>query len=157
MSNPPRSPPKQIPNSERFTLRQGAKALVTSASKILLVREHHADGSPFWTLPGGGVHVHEDPVEALQRELDEELNCRASITDPVTRFWYAHESLTNTVSMYIVYECSLLSDPDPNPDEGVYDCRWVSPGALPSSTLPQVRQVCQHVSEFPVTATVTGD
>ncbi len=47
--------------SGQYRYRTGAKALVTSAAKVLLVRERHADGQPFWTLPGGGVHSHEAP------------------------------------------------------------------------------------------------
>ena len=127
----------------RFEPRSGAKALVTSGRSVLVVQERHADGSPFWTLPGGGVRDHECPTEGLRRELAEELDCRARIDDPVSRFWYAHDTLAATVSVYTVFDCSLLTEPAPNHDEGVFDARWAEPDDLPPATLPQVRYLCQ--------------
>lgn len=128
-----------------FEPRSGAKALVTSGRSVLVVQERHADGSPFWTLPGGGVRDHECPAEGLRRELAEELDCRARVDDPVSAFWYAHDSLAATVSVYTVFDCSLLTGPAPNHDEGVFDARWVEPDDLPPATLPQVRYLCQDV------------
>ncbi len=130
------------PLAGRFEPRTGAKALVTAEDAVLLVQERHADGSPFWTLPGGGVCDHECPAEGLERELVEELDCRARIDDPVSTFWYAHDSLAAPLSVYTVFDCSLLSEPAPNPDEGVFEAQWVEPEALPPATLPQVRYLC---------------
>ncbi|WP_324665984.1 NUDIX hydrolase [Haloarcula sediminis] len=130
------------PLTGRFEPRTGAKALVTGDDAVLLVKERHADGSSFWTLPGGGVCSHECPADGLKRELAEELDCRVRIDDPVSTFWYAHDSLAATVSVYTVFDCSLLSRPVPNHDEGVFDARWAEPDALPPATLPQVRYLC---------------
>jgi 8-oxo-dGTP diphosphatase len=135
-----------------FEPRTGAKALVTSDRAVLLVRERHGDGSPFWTLPGGGVCAHETPSEGLRRELVEELRCRAQVEDPVSTFWYAHDSVDETVSVYTVFECSLLSEPVPNPGEGVFESRWAHPESLPPATLPQVRYLCQSAVESPTAA-----
>lgn len=141
------------PLTGRFEPRPGAKALVTGGDAVLVVKERHADGSPFWTLPGGGVCPHECPIEGLRRELVEELDCRSRIDDPVSTFWYAHDSLDATVSVYTVFDCSLLSEPTPNPDEGVFDARWVEPDALPPATLPQVRFLCRDT----VASAAAGD
>ncbi len=127
----------------RFEPRTGAKALVTSDRAVLLVKEHHSDGTPFWTLPGGGVCPHETPVEGLHRELAEELDCHARVSGPVSTFWYAHGTLDASVSVYTVFDCSLLSEPAPNPDEGVFEAKWTEPDSLPSTTLPQVRYLCE--------------
>ena len=126
-------------------LRRGAKALVTASGSALLVRERHADGSPFWTLPGGGVHQEESTVSAVERELAEELCCRAVVAAPVTAFPYAHTSSPGRVSVYTVHECHLLSEPTPVATEGVYDLRWASRDSLPTRTLPQVRTVVEGV------------
>jgi len=129
----------------RFEPRTGAKALVTGDSAVLLVRERHSDGSPFWTLPGGGVRTHESHTEGLRRELLEELGCRARIADPLSTFWYAHDSHEAAVSTYAVFECSLHSTPTPNPAEGVFETRWIEPGECPPTTLPQVRYLCTQL------------
>lgn len=141
----------------RFRLRTGAKALVTSASKVLLVQEHHADGRPFWTLPGGGVHPDEPLARGLERELLEELDCQARIGAPVTQFWYVHESLDATVSRYTVFDCALVTDPSPDRSEGIAACRWVSPANLPPGTLPQVEHVCRQVADVPSSPIAADD
>jgi len=131
----------------RYAPRTGAKALVTSGRSVLLVRERHSDGTPFWTLPGGGVCTHETLREGLHRELLEELRCQANIADPVSTFWYAHDSLGEALSAYTVFDCALLSEPEPNHDEGVFESRWVEPDDLPPATLPQVRYLCDRAAD----------
>lgn len=120
-------------------LRPGAKALVQSSDSVLLVKEYHADGTPFWTLPGGGVQPTETSHEALQRELAEELGCRGAIREPVATVYYAHHSCSRTVSAYRVFDCRLLDPPVPNTAEGIRAVRWVGPESPPAHTLPQVR------------------
>lgn len=138
-----RSTPAPLPG--RFRRRRGAKALVTSGRRVLLVKERHADGTPFWTLPGGGVERHECPREGLRRELVEELHCRSRVSDAHTTFWYAHRSCDSTVTRYTVYDCSLLETPTPNGAEGIEAARWVDPTDPPTRTLPQVRVLCHSL------------
>lgn len=122
-------------------VRDGAKALVSRAGEILIVKETHADGSPFWTLPGGGIAAGETAVEGLQREIEEEIRTMATVREPVTAFVYKHRSRRDTLSRYTVYDCGLDSDPEPNPGEGILAHRWVDPMDPPGATLPQVRWV----------------
>jgi 8-oxo-dGTP diphosphatase len=116
------------------------KALVRAGDRVLLVRERHADGTAFWTLPGGGVEAGETHREALERELIEELGCRVGTAEPVDGFWYAHRSVS-AVSAYRVYRTRLRSTPNPNPEEGIERCRWVRPRRVPSRTLLGVTRV----------------
>lgn len=145
------------PPDGQFRLRYGAKALVTSASKVLLVQEHHADGRPFWTFPGGGVRPNERPEDGLTRELREELDCDVRIGTPVTQFWYVHESLEATVSRYTVFDCALVTDPTPDRTEGIAAYDWVSPARLPPGTLPQVQHVCRQATDLAATAVAAND
>lgn len=127
-------------------LRRGVKALVSTAGRVLLVKERHGDGSQFWTLPGGGVEPGESPARALRRELVEELQCRVEITERKTEFWYTHAS-DDRVSLYTVFECALTTVVSPNPVEGVLDYRWAKPADLPPSTLLQVRHLLENQDE----------
>jgi ADP-ribose pyrophosphatase YjhB (NUDIX family) len=47
-------------------------AILRRGSRILLVR-HEKHGREYWLLPGGGVDAGETLVQALERELGEEL------------------------------------------------------------------------------------
>lgn len=122
--------------------RFGAKAKITTEASVLLVKEQHADGSSFWTLPGGGLQSTEAPAAGLRREIAEELGCRVLIGEATGTFWYAYQSKRRTVSAYTVFECTLPS-PTANATEGVCECRWVAPNKFPPQTLPQVSFLCR--------------
>jgi len=115
--------------------REAAKALISTDDAVLLIKERHTGGTPFWTLPGGGVQ---------RRELCEELDCHVYVGDAVDTVWYAHRSDTACVSMYTVYECQIDSHPTPNITEGVCEYRLVAPETLPVGTLPQIQLVCSR-------------
>lgn len=50
--------------------RISVKAVIVDGDKILLVKE---EDDEFWSLPGGGVDYGESDIQALKRELCEEL------------------------------------------------------------------------------------
>lgn len=126
------SPPSEV-------VRHGAKALVSSSDRVLLVKEQHDDETVFWTLPGGGVRDSERLVDGLQRELTEELRCDAVVGDAVSEFWYAHLSSAGTLSRYTVFSCAAVSNIEPVATEGILEAEWFTPDDLPASTLPQIR------------------
>ena len=128
---------------ERRTLRFGAKALVTNDDRVLLVRERHDDGSPFWTLPGGGVESGESLSECLSREITEEIRCRASVGERVGRFVYRHTSRPAT-TVYTIFEATLESEPAPNPSERILDYDWLKPSETLSTTLEPVERFIER-------------
>jgi len=131
-------------------MRQSAKALLTAADRVLLVKERHGDGSEFWTLPGGGVERGESLTEALSRELFEELRCPVDIGRRVRTLWYAHVSSSLRVSRWQVYRCWTPGKPTPAHDDGILDSRWVRWTDLPSNTLTQVRYLLQRCDSGPI-------
>jgi len=120
--------------------REGAKALISSGERVLLIKERHSCGTPFWTLAGGGFEPEESHAEAIEREVAEELGSRVVVGDPVTSVLYAHHT-SDVVSKYTIYECVLTSAPDTNPAEGILDAQWVRPDEMPPETLPQIRSL----------------
>ncbi|MFF5081394.1 NUDIX domain-containing protein [Actinoplanes sp. NPDC000266] len=55
-------------------LRHGVRAILLSRDdRILLCRHLLADGTGVWTMPGGGIEAGETKLEALRRELIEEV------------------------------------------------------------------------------------
>jgi 8-oxo-dGTP diphosphatase len=125
-------------------IREAVKALILTDDAVLLIKQRHADGTPFWTLPGEGVQVGESCDDALRRELREELDCHVYVGDAVDTIWYAHRSDAACVSVYTVYQCQIDSQPTSITKEGICEYRWVALDALPAGTLPQVRLVCSR-------------
>ncbi|MBQ4641327.1 MAG: NUDIX domain-containing protein [Oscillospiraceae bacterium] len=63
------------PNPPKTTqkARLGANAIITCNGKILLEKRRDCD---IWGLVGGGVKKHEDELQAISREIYEELGWR---------------------------------------------------------------------------------
>lgn len=73
-------------------LRQKVRAVVASTSGDVLLIRPHGYAADQWTLAGGGVEAGESPVEAMRRELAEELGIECEELDelPVqNRFVYS--------------------------------------------------------------------
>lgn len=63
-------------------IREAVRALlVDSHDRVLLVRFEFPAGTR-WALPGGGIEPGEGPLDALRRELDEELGLRDADIGP---------------------------------------------------------------------------
>ena len=129
-------------------VRLGAKALLHSDGRVLLVRERRTDGSTFWTLPGGGVEPGESHRECLRRELREELRCRPAIGRmPVAACRYRHTTLEDTVTIYAVFPAGPVSDPAPNFAEGIVACAWCHPADPPGGTLSPFRDLLHSMAD----------
>ena len=63
------------PNAPKPTMgaHLGANAIITCKGKILLEKRRDSD---VWGLPGGGVKNYEEPIQAIVREVWEELGIR---------------------------------------------------------------------------------
>lgn len=74
-------PDAPIVDTANFRKREAARAVVTdSAGKIALLRVGLYD---YHKLPGGGVDEGEDIPTAIERELLEEIGCKAEVTGEV--------------------------------------------------------------------------
>jgi 8-oxo-dGTP pyrophosphatase MutT (NUDIX family) len=123
------------------------KALFSDGSRVLLIEERRADRSTFWTLPGGGVRPQESLRDGLRRELREELDCVARISDDVGRCRYRHRTRPNVVTHYTIFSGTLVTRPDPNPDEGILNHEWVDPDNLPVRILHPFGHIVQDYGD----------
>lgn len=127
-----------VRSPERFRL--GAKAFLTSGDEVLIVKEAHADGRAFWTLPGGGLHPGETLVDCLRREVAEELQCRLRVDGPATLCRYDHRSRHDS-SLYAVFRGSVRSEPVPSRGEGILAAEWVPRTDPPEGLLSPFRRL----------------
>lgn len=84
-------PPRYAHAMSPLRLRHTARALLLDADNRLLLARHDLTsrhiGEVIWAPPGGGLEVGETPVEAVVRELIEEVGYRAS-ADEVRHVWH---------------------------------------------------------------------
>ena len=64
--------PKDAPRTTQGA-HLGANAIITWEGKLLLEKRRDSD---VWGLPGGGVKNYEEPIDAIAREIREELGIR---------------------------------------------------------------------------------
>jgi 8-oxo-dGTP pyrophosphatase MutT (NUDIX family) len=57
-------------------LRHGARAVILDADDRIFLLHCELPHLQFWLAPGGGVEQGETPLQALERELDEELGLK---------------------------------------------------------------------------------
>ncbi|MED7825611.1 NUDIX hydrolase [Streptomyces chiangmaiensis] len=63
----------------RKNLRVAAYAVCVRDGRLLLARMPGVDGTPEWTLPGGGMEHGEDPYDTALREVEEETGYRIEL------------------------------------------------------------------------------
>lgn len=104
--------------------------LMTEGEKVLLTQRKEGDDQELlWEFPGGQVEEGEEPRQALQRELREELGIEAEVGELFDATLYPYPSHP---VLLLVYRCRIEGG-SPRP-LGCRDLRWVTPGEL--STLP---------------------
>lgn len=75
-------------------MRQSARAIIIRNKKLLLVTGH---GAGFYWTPGGGIEPSEQPVDALRRELEEELNLTDLTITPFSTYEIDDQSVSNFI------------------------------------------------------------
>lgn len=65
-------------NREGYFFRKAARAVVSDDNGAIALL--HVSRHGYYKLPGGGIDPGETPLQALERELLEEIGCHATIT-----------------------------------------------------------------------------
>ncbi|MEI7690386.1 MAG: NUDIX domain-containing protein [bacterium] len=97
-------------------MRHTARAIIIKQKKLLLVTGH---GSEHYWSPGGGIESDETPLEALSRELFEELGVKVSTSKPYKS--YIVEETKQRVDNFLVETSGKL-----NPGNEVSGIFWLS-------------------------------
>ena len=104
-------------------------ALIADGDRLLLTQRRADQPLPLkWEFPGGKVEPGESPVDALARELREELGVEAE----VGRIWdVLHHDYGGYEIVMLVYGCRLKSGEIPACVE-VAELAWLLPEQLPA-------------------------
>ncbi|HEY6361372.1 MAG TPA: 8-oxo-dGTP diphosphatase MutT [Vicinamibacterales bacterium] len=106
-------------------------AVIEQDDRLFLTRRQagvHLEG--MWEFPGGKVDAGESHVQALHREIREELDADVDVHDLV--FETRHEYPDRTISLFF-YRCSLRGEPRPRLGQ---ELRWVPRRELASLGFP---------------------
>jgi 8-oxo-dGTP diphosphatase len=80
----------------------GVGAVVVDGDRVVLIRRGHPPRAGEWSLPGGRVELGETLVEALRRELREEVGLEVEVGPIVETFDRIHRDATGAVRYHFV-------------------------------------------------------
>ena len=108
--------------------------VIVQAGKILICQRprHQAHGNQ-WEFPGGKINEHEPHLQALQRELDEEVGISVK---KAHHFYTTEHQYTDK---YVRLECFLVTNfsGTPHQKEGQPQMHWVEVECLPQYDFPE--------------------
>ncbi|MDD7318409.1 MAG: (deoxy)nucleoside triphosphate pyrophosphohydrolase [Prevotella sp.] len=82
-------------------------AVICKADKVFVTQRGYGDWKDWWEFPGGKMEAGETPVEALKREISEELSAEISIDEYLCTVEYDYPKFHLTMHCYL---CSLSSE-----------------------------------------------
>jgi 8-oxo-dGTP diphosphatase len=117
-----------------------AAGLITEGEQILVTRRRkEASYGFFWEFPGGKIENEEEPRQALQRELKEELGIRVEVRDLFEVVFHREEEFA---VLLLVFRCRI-EEGVPAP-LGVHELRWVKPEEIAGLRMPPADQSIQN-------------
>lgn len=111
-------------------------AVVFRRGRVLLCQRGDGDHLPLlWEFPGGKIDPGESAVEALVRELDEELGVHASIGDQVAEVFHRYPQKRVWLRFF---RARIDGDPQPLVHRRL---RWLEPARLGELEVPPANAV----------------
>ena len=107
-----------------------AAIIERDGSFLVTLRPHGTHLAGHWEFPGGKVDAHETHVEALRREVFEELDCVVDVGE--LAHTVTHTYPEKTVQLFF-YRCGLNGEPKPMMGQGM---RWVAKSELSQLPFP---------------------
>lgn len=124
-----------------------AAALLDDVGRILLAQRPEGRSlAGLWEFPGGKIEQGETPVQALVRELEEELDIKISHNDLIPLTFVSHDYAEFHLFMPL-FTCSLWKGTI-NPTEG-QAVAWVAANDLADYPMPEADiPLIPHIQRF---------
>ena len=119
--------------------RVGVGCLVLREGRLLLVRNHEG----FWSTPGGHLEFCELPEKCAARETEEETRLGVSGVEFVAiSSDVLHDPPRHYITIWMVGQADA-GEPAIGDSKEVAELGWFDPGDLPSSLLPDFRNLVE--------------
>ena len=113
-----------------------AAGILIEEGRVLLSKRKQGKHLPgLWEFPGGKVGVHEDPREALRRELAEELGLDVLVGDVVAVSFHRYDDAASPILLLFFDAVRLPGSPEPRAID-VAAFEWAGPDALEDWRFP---------------------
>ena len=123
----------------RFTVTAGA-IIFNDAGHVLLLKHRFRAGSG-WGLPGGFLEAGEQPLDALKRELREEIGMEVESAEIFTA-----RSFKKPRQVEVLFLCRANSEVKPRTME-VERAEWFSIDSLPDGLPHDQRRLVEHAAQ----------
>lgn len=123
----------------------GARALVIQEDHVLLVKHTYTPG---WCTIGGEIETGESGLQALKRELMEEVGIDLYESPPILGFYL--NNFKKRDDYVIVYVCKHFEKKEVSSKE-ILDARWFPLSDLPSDITPGTkRRIEEYLGHHPL-------
>jgi 8-oxo-dGTP pyrophosphatase MutT (NUDIX family) len=112
----------------------GARILLINDGKILLVKHTYMPG---WYTIGGGVDASESPLQAIHRELKEEVG--VTLKEPPKLFSVYHSVKQNRDDYVVLYVANDFEQQEVHSNE-ILDKKWFKLDLLPEDISPATKR-----------------
>lgn len=114
---------------------KGVRCIVRNENKLLLIQ--HTYGSRAFTVPGGGINKNESPIEAVRREVFEEVGLKLETVTILDSIFYNKEYKKDTI--YICEANTAQTEIAIDTSE-IKKAAWYERSNLPENISPILRK-----------------
>jgi mutator protein MutT len=123
----------------------GVRALVIQEGQILLIKHTYTSG---WHHPGGGIEAGETGLQAIKRELQEEVGVTLLKNHTILGFYY--NILNKRDDYVVVYVCTNFKRVDVKSRE-ISEAKWFPLESLPPDiTLGTKNRIAEYLGQRPL-------
>ena len=118
----------------------GVKCLIECRGEYLLIQTTYSGN--YWTLPGGGVKYQENLVQAIMREVKEEVGISLGKVQLLGQYESSVEYKKDTVNLFYanIHTKELLKR-----DAEILKTQWFSKNTLPENQSRALREISKIV------------